>query len=96
MSNVTHPSHYNKDGRKECWDEMIDIFGENAVIIFDVLNAYKYYYRRGLKDGNSKEQDTQKIQNYIRHAEELNKRICDDEFICLSKMKQILESEDLT
>jgi len=68
---VHHPSHYNKKDRKECWDEMIDIFGVGAVIIFDCLSAYKYYYRAGEKEGNPKEQDLKKIQEYMKHAEKL-------------------------
>lgn len=68
---VHHPSHYNRTDRKECWDEMIDIFGVGAVIIFDCLSAYKYYYRAGEKEGNPKEQDLKKIQEYMEHAEKL-------------------------
>ena len=69
--NVIHPTHYNKDGRRECWDEMIDIFGIGAVIDFDILSAYKYFYRAGLKDGNPAEQDIAKIRNYVNHAKML-------------------------
>lgn len=69
---VHHPSHYNRTDRKECWDEMIDIFGVGAVIIFDCLSAYKYYYRAGEKEGNPKEQDLKKIQEYMEHAEQIN------------------------
>ena len=68
---VKHPSHYNKAGRRECWVEMIDIFGADAVIIFDCLNAYKYYYRAGEKEGNPEKQDLEKMENYINHAEKL-------------------------
>lgn len=68
---VNHPKHYNKSGRKECWDEMKGIFGIEAVIIFDVLSAYKYHYRAGEKEGNPKEQDKAKIQNYMNHAKAL-------------------------
>lgn len=68
---VIHPTHYNQDGRKECWDEMIELFGYEAVVIFDVLSAYKYNYRKGEKDGNSEEQDSAKIDNYMRHAAEM-------------------------
>lgn len=47
--NVNHPSHYNVEGKKECIDEMIDLFGIENTIIFALLNAYKYMYRDGLK-----------------------------------------------
>lgn len=65
---VIHPDHYNKEGRKECWDEMIEKFGPTAVAIFDVLSAYKYLYRAGEKDGNPAEQDLAKIENYMHHS----------------------------
>jgi hypothetical protein len=68
---VSHPSHYNKEGRSECWDEMISLFGYGAVIHFDLLSAYKYYYRAGSKDDNPKEQDLAKINAYIEHAREM-------------------------
>lgn len=68
---IQHPSHYNAEGRKECWDEMVDVFGFEAVVTFDVLNAYKYYYRAGLKDGNPEEQDLKKIDQYLDHASKL-------------------------
>lgn len=70
---VHHPSHYNRTERKECWDEMIELFGVGAVIIFDCLSAYKYYYRAGEKEGNPKEQDLKKIREYMKHAEKLMK-----------------------
>lgn len=50
-SNVDHPRHYCKPGRKECIEEMIDIFGVEAVKTFCKLNAYKYRYRYDLKNG---------------------------------------------
>lgn len=68
---VVHPDHYNIEGRKECWDEMIEIFGVEAVGIFDVLSAYKYHYRAGEKVYNPEEQDKAKIDNYMRHCADL-------------------------
>lgn len=68
---VSHPQHYNKEGHSECWDEMKNLFGVKAVIIFDLLSAYKYYYRAGLKDGNSSEQENAKIEVYMNHAKDL-------------------------
>lgn len=68
---VNHPSHYNIPGRKECLDEMIDIYGIKATEKFCRMNAYKYHYRMGLKDGNSKEQDVAKAEWYENKADEL-------------------------
>ena len=68
---VNHPAHYiNKDG-KECIDEMIEIFGVEAVIAFCKLNNFKYIWRAGLKEGNSREQDLAKAKWYENKAKEL-------------------------
>jgi len=68
---VNHPSHYNHQGRRECWDEMITYFGKYDVAIFDIVTAYKYYYRAGTKEGNSREQDIAKAHQYLDHAKKL-------------------------
>jgi len=47
---TNHPSRYNREGRKECIDEMVDIFGLDATIQWSIMTAYKYRYRLGLKD----------------------------------------------
>lgn len=69
--NVDHPTHYSKPGRKECIEEMRERFGDVAVYWFCKLNAYKYEYRSGSKDGNSEEQDKAKIDWYDDYAEKL-------------------------
>ena len=66
---VNHPKHYQKQGRKECIDEMEFRFGCYATCIFAILSAYKYLYRAGEKDGNSKQQDIEKAKWYIDYAE---------------------------
>lgn len=71
MDNVHHPDHYNSPERKECWDEMVEIFGAEAVVIFDCLNAYKYFYRAGKKADNPESQDIAKLINYCEHAKML-------------------------
>lgn len=68
---VEHPSHYNRPGRRECWDEMIGLFGKEATAIYDCLSAYKYIYRAGLKDGNPESQDMAKIKKCMEHARSL-------------------------
>lgn len=68
---VIHPDHYNVEGRKECWEEMREKFGDEAVAVFDILSAYKYLYRAGEKDGNPKEQDKAKIDNYMNHSADI-------------------------
>lgn len=64
---VNHPSHYNKPGQKECIEVMKDLFGEDARIIFSILNAFKYGYRCGEKD--AVEQEQAKIKWYEDFAE---------------------------
>ena len=67
---VNHPEHYQKDG-KECIDVMVEDFGKDAVVAFCKLNAFKYRWRAGLKDGNTAETDEQKALWYDKKAEEL-------------------------
>ena len=57
MNNVEHPTHYNKEGKKECIDEMVDTFGIRNTIMFALLNAYKYMYRDGLKASANDDRD---------------------------------------
>ena len=44
---VSHPPHYQ--GEYECIDLMREIFGDEAVRWFCILNAYKYRFRAGKK-----------------------------------------------
>lgn len=59
-NNVNHPTHYNKPGRKECIVEMHEKYGLFRTSVFCLMNTYKYLYRAGEKEGNSKEQDLKK------------------------------------
>lgn len=68
MDNVNHPSHYNIEERKECIEEMLELFGVDAVKIFCELNAYKYRYRHELKGG---EEDLKKADWYDDYGERL-------------------------
>ena len=47
---VNHPSHYNQ-GKFECIDVMVETFGEEAAKDFCLLNAFKYIWRTGEKNG---------------------------------------------
>lgn len=73
---VNHPDHY-KQGGKECIEVMIEEFGEDAVIAFCKLNAFKYRWRAGKKDGNSLEQDLAKAKWYENYYEKLLTEYCD-------------------
>lgn len=47
--NVNHPQHYQ--GKNECIDVMIAMFGVDAVKHFCMCNAYKYRFRAQAKNG---------------------------------------------
>lgn len=66
--NVNHPDHY-KTHSLECIDEMVIVFGLDAVIDFCKCNAWKYRYRAGNKDDI--QQDLAKSDWYINKAKEL-------------------------
>ena len=64
---VSHPDHY-KTHDKECIVEMLILFGLDNFIMFCQMNAWKYRYRAGSKDGNSADQDNAKADRYIEYA----------------------------
>lgn len=65
---VNHPSHYNREGAMECIDEMILVFGIDAVKNFCICNAWKYRYRAADKNG---EEDLNKSDWYMNKYKEL-------------------------
>ena len=67
---VNHPSHYNQEGRKECIVEMEELFGKFETAKWALITAYKYLYRAGAKEGNSFEQDMDKVEWYIRYVKD--------------------------
>ena len=71
--NVQHPKHYNREGALEAIDEMILIFGKEAVKNFCLCNAWKYRYRATDKNG---EEDLHKSDWYIRKYKELCEEDC--------------------
>lgn len=92
MEAVNHPSHYNKPGRKECIEEMIDLYGLDAVITFCTLNSYKYLYRHDLKNG---QEDLDKAKWYeakgLELAEGSGKNKIAKHFGLESQMQQLIE-----
>ena len=69
---VNHPSHYNLPDRKECIDEMIDIYGLKDVAKWCEITAYKYKYRAGHK--GSVAEDMSKAEWYMDKARELKSK----------------------
>ena len=66
MDNVNHPKHYQ--GKHECIDEMIAMFGVEAVKHFCMCNVYKYRYRASAKNG---QEDLDKADWYMDKLMEL-------------------------
>jgi len=65
---INHPQHYNREGAMECLDEMILIYGIDAVMCFCLCNAHKYRYRATHKNG---EDDLRKSDWYMNKYKEL-------------------------
>lgn len=65
---VNHPSHYEAHAM-ESIDEMVVVFGKQAVIDFCKCNAWKYRYRAPYK--GKQEEDNGKADWYIKKAKEL-------------------------
>ena len=65
-----NPDHY-KNGDKEVYQEMIEIWGKEAFIKHCEITAFKYLKRLGKKPNNSISQDLQKAQWYLNKANEL-------------------------
>lgn len=68
---VNHPKHYT-GGKVECIDAMEEVFGKEGVMIFSLLNCYKYLWRR--KDKDNEEQDIRKALWYFDKYKELLNR----------------------
>ena len=66
---VDHPEHYQ--GKNECIDVMIAMFGVEAVKSFCRCNAYKYRFRADRKNG---EEDIRKAEWYESKLIELEGR----------------------
>lgn len=71
---VNRPKHYNREGAMESIDEMILVFGPEAVMHFCLCNAWKYRYRATAKNG---EEDLKKSDWYMRKYKELKEETHD-------------------
>lgn len=67
MDNI-NPEHY-KTNANECFDEMIHLFGIEAVKSFCKCNVHKYRYRAEHKNGN---EDLKKADWYMNKLIELD------------------------
>lgn len=66
QSSVDHPAHYQ--GEYECIDLMREIYGDEAVRNFCIINAYKYRFRAGKKQGETAQSDLDKADWYERYV----------------------------
>lgn len=58
---VNHPAHY-ETGKYECFDVMLECFGQEVVLDFCIANAFKYLYRHRNKNGM---EDVEKAHWYL-------------------------------
>lgn len=65
---VNHPAHYQ--GKHECIDEMIALFGVESVKAFCKCNVYKYRFRAANKNG---QEDLDKADFYMDYLMKLEK-----------------------
>ena len=72
---VNHPDHYKK-WSMECIDEMLMLYGPEAVYNFCICSAHKYRYRVGSK--SSIELNMGKADWFMRKAKELKEKYCVD------------------
>ena len=70
---VNHPSHYNREDAMECIEEMVLVFGKEAVKNFCLCNVWKYRYRAADKNG---ETDLKKSDWYMEKYKELSEEKC--------------------
>ena len=72
---VNSPSHY-LSGDIECIDAMVSAFGEDQVRIYAKINAFKYLWRAGKKQGAT-DTDLAKASWYTKRAAGLDPRRSD-------------------
>ena len=67
MTDRINPPHY-KTQEIECIDAMVSAFGRDAVNIYCMLNAFKYIWRNGKKEGEKNAEGIKKAMWYLRFA----------------------------
>lgn len=91
---VSHPSHYNLEGKKECIELMREDYGETITAVFCLTNAYKYLYRAGNK--GSREEDIAKAGWYWEYFKDIEDKVVFDRYLnrLVEKIEEVLECED--
>lgn len=62
-----HTNHYQADGL-ECIEVMEHVFGREACELYARMNAFKYLWRAGRKEGNSIISEMDKVVDYSKYA----------------------------
>ena len=65
-----NPTHY-KNGDKEVWEMMVELWGKDLFISFCEMNIFKYRMRIGKKPENSILQEMNKIKWYEEKVKQL-------------------------
>lgn len=65
---INKPAHYNREGAMQCIEEMLVLFGTQAVMDFCRCNAWKYRYRAADKNG---QEDLAKSDVYMKWYKQL-------------------------
>lgn len=68
-----NPDHY-KNGSKEVYEMMIDIWGTDAFIFYAEMCAFKYRMRIGLKPDQPIERDLEKAKWYEEKIKEIRNK----------------------
>lgn len=69
---ISHPSHYNREGAMECFDEFVLIYGIEAGLNACLFNIHKYRYRASDKNGLA---DLKKSDWYMAKYKELLEKL---------------------
>ena len=72
MNKIDHPAHYS--GEHECIELMEALYGIEAVKDFCRCNSFKYRFRAGRKEGETKQEDIKKAEWYEDYLIKLNER----------------------
>lgn len=88
---VSHPPHYQ--GEYECIDLMREIFGDEAVRWFCILNSYKYRFRAGKKPISTLVDDEKKAAWYEEYVMKKLARNPNTEALNIKKLME--EERDL-
>lgn len=79
---VNHPPHYCRENGMESIDEMVLVFGVEAVKHFCLCNVWKYRYRASDKNGA---EDLKKSDWYMNKYKELCEKQTETIIHCLGK-----------